>query len=280
MKKFQILLLLLATSVTLAFTGCVNNTDTPDDVVPVTADAPTEAEPTDEPSVYEPEAYDPATAYVAYEAEPNEYEQDEPTYEVPAEAQAITAPVGFVEYVSAGYGFSIYHPEHWISSSGALALMVDTAARDILAESMGQEAVDLLLGQDIDSTLMAAQWFDPTSTSLLFMGNTNIVVSPAAGLSQDLLQDDVIKAMFAAMYDEMFGEIFEVFERTSDVEGEMLGNNYFTFFMSDVAMMGVESSFLQFFTVIGDYSYVITFAVPRGQIDLDLARSVVATLNV
>ena len=285
MKKIQILLLLLVTSVAVALAGCVNN-DNVDETVPAIADAPTETEPTSEPTAYEPEAYEPATAYIAYEPdeEPYEYVQDEPTYddptyEDPTPAQAAAAPAGFVRYDSENYGFSIYHPEHWISSSGALALMVDVAARELLADSMGQAAVDLLLGQDIDGTMVSAQWFDPAGITGLFMANTNIVVSPGAGLSQALIQDDAIKAMFTALYDEMFGEIFDAFERTSDIQGEVLGDNYFKFFSSDVAMMGIETSFLQFFTVIGNYSYTITFSASRGQIDLELAKSIAATLD-
>jgi len=272
MKKFGIYLLLLAMGVTVALTGCVN--DTGDNATSTVADAPSDTEaqePQDEPYVYEAE-------YTEYEYTEYEYVAPQEEYEAATEGQAIAVPAGFVEYVSARYGFSIHHPESWISSD-ALSSLVDDMAREALADSIGQEALDLLFSQDYGSTMAAIQWFDPTSVSGLFMANTNIVLSPASGLTQGLLQDDGIKEMFAAMYDEMFASVFDSFERTGDIYGEYIGNNYFTFYQSDIVMMGVESSFVQFFTVIGDYSYTITFAVPHGQADLDLAKSIVATLN-
>jgi len=249
MKKF---VLLLATGAIMAFTGCASDSDTSTDIA--TTAAPTTVAATEAPTAA------PAT-------------------EAPTEPQVVPAPEGFVRYVSEAYGFSVYHPDYWVSSDGIMAAMLDATVREWMVESLGEDVFGLLMEQDVDDSLVAVQWFDPAGIVNDFMANVNIVVSDASGLTQEMLQDSLVQAMFAAMYDEMFGSIFSKFER-SDISGEILGGNYFVFFEADVGMFDTEWTMVQFMTVIADYSFVITFSTPPGQADLNTARAVLATLAV
>ena len=87
------------------------------------------------------------------------------------QADAQAAPTGFVRYVSENYGFSIYHPDHWIATSYLFtdeeSALVDDAVREMLLASFEEDVVSL--------PAAAAHWFDLENSSDTILASTNII---------------------------------------------------------------------------------------------------------
>jgi len=273
MKKYKVILFLLALSAVLAFSGCSSEPAaiTSDGDIEEAVETP---DPTLEPAT-EPEEMPEQEEVPEQEEmpEPEEYEYEEYEEEAEVVDAAPVIPPGFILYNNSSYGFTVHYPDFWVLRDGA----VSQEEIDLLIEAFGDEAIALLEAGSGDGA--AVTWFDPTTTTADTMANINITVTPSGGLTQEMLRLDESKEIMQEIYDDAFSALFESFVRTSDVAGAMLGGNYFVLFEADTNVFGTNMSFAQAATAVGANLFTFTFTAPRGGVDVDTFMAVLGTFD-
>jgi len=187
--------------------------------------------------------------------------------------RAYSIPEGFVRYTSAQYGFSLYHPEYWVhfDDLGGSQAVIEY----LTGYYYGAMGLSYYYADSIEFT---AQWLFPLDVHPRAVAVIRVAPNDY-GFSQEMIQFDAFKRLFEGGIDWEQSTRIPDYERISDVTGAWLGENYFTMFMSISTYLGSEMSHFQANTVVDDYEFIILFITPRGGIDVELFKAILATFR-
>ena len=206
---------------------------------------------------------------VDYEAsEPGvEYEILEPgvDYEIPEPGVDYEATAGFVRYTSSYYGFSLYLPASWLPvSSDAYSGFWDDYDIEFF-EFLGIRRGPAFLNYETGK-------------------NMNIVVDVGNTSTQEMFKDALFKFVLGELLDFTFAEIFDIYERTSDIYGMYVNENYFIMLEHHVGMHAgaydVIFYVFQAMTEVNGIAYTFTFVAPYEYFDITLFRYILSTFTV
>jgi hypothetical protein len=201
---------------------------------------------------------------------------------------------GFKAYESDTYGFRVQYPMEWLLTIDIFNIVIEMHGIGISQEEIINEISDKF-GVDNDKAAMlyytvpnfyfdgtVVHWYDLENTYYYMMPSIGIMIGDAEGLSQNDLRSSEYKKDHMTYSIEYFNQVFDDVKVAIDIDGKMLGNNYFLFLAIDYDTGFERMALYQTITEINGILYALNFGIAPHMLSdyLSVIEKVLSSLEV